>query len=251
MCVSLVCIYILKKDLDSVLGIFFFDYFIFKIDKFESVIKKGYEIVKKGYIVCFGIVLIRVDINYGYIKFGREFEKGVFIVEWFVEKFDVKRVRYLVKLKYFWNSGIYIFKIFVFLKELKRYMFYCYDIFMRIFFLIFIESYIDELKKGYKFLDKILVDKVIMEKIKRFVVLIVDFEWDDVGSWFVFERILIKDENVNVIKVEVIIYEMKNCIIFLNKFVIVFGIKDIIFILVDDVIFVCYKLKEREIKEII
>jgi len=250
-CVSLACIHILKKDPDSVLGIFPSDHFISKIDRFESAIKKGYEIAKKGYIVCFGIAPTRADTNYGYIKLGKELEKGVFTAERFVEKPDVKRARYLVKSKYFWNSGIYIFKISVFLKELKRYMPHYYDVFMRIFSSISTDGYIDELKKGYKLLDKISIDKAIMEKTKRLVVLTADFEWDDVGSWCAFERILSKDENGNVIKAEAITNETKNCIIFSDKFVIALGIKDIILISVDDAILVSHKSKEREIKEII
>lgn len=127
----------------------------------------------------------------------------------------------------------------------------CYDVFMRIFPSISTDGYIDELKKGYKLLDKISIDKAIMEKTKRLVVLTADFEWDDVGSWCAFERILTKDENGNVIKAEAIANETKNCIIFSDKFVIALGIKDIILISVNDAILVCHKSKEREIKEII
>ena len=67
-CIALVCIHVLKKDPDCILGVFPSDHFISNIEKFEINIKKGYELAKKGHIVCFGITPTRAETNYGYIK---------------------------------------------------------------------------------------------------------------------------------------------------------------------------------------
>ncbi|ABP65923.1 Mannose-1-phosphate guanylyltransferase (GDP) [Caldicellulosiruptor saccharolyticus DSM 8903] len=250
-CIALVCMHVLKKDPDSILGVFPSDHFISNIEKFESAMKKGYELAKKDHIVCFGILPTRAETNYGYIKRGKKIGEGLFLTERFIEKPDSKKAKYLIKSGYLWNSGIYIFKVSTFLRELKRYMPHYYDIFMRIFSAISNENYIEELKKGYKLLEKVSVDKAIMEKTKKLVVCISEFEWDDVGTWSAFERILRKDENGNVIKTEAIVSESKNCIIFSDKFVMALGIKDIILVSVEDAILICHKSKEREIKDII
>lgn len=250
-CITLVCIHLLKKDPDSILGVFPSDHFISNIEKFESAIKKGYEIAKEGYIVCFGILPTRNETGYGYIKKGKQIAPGIFLAEKFIEKPDSKKARYLIKSGYLWNSGIYVFKVSTFLKELKKYMQHYYDIFMKIFSAISNDNYIEELKRGYKFLEKISIDKAIIEKTKKLVVYISEFEWDDIGTWSAFDRILRKDENGNVVKAEAVVNESKNCIIFSDKFVMALGIKDIILVSVEDAILVCHKSREKEIKDII
>ncbi|WAM31369.1 sugar phosphate nucleotidyltransferase [Caldicellulosiruptor naganoensis] len=154
----------LKKDPESVLGVFPSDHFISNLEKFEAAIKKGYELAKKGHIVCFGITPTRPETNYGYIKRGEKIGEDVFFAERFVEKPDSKKAMYLVKSGYLWNSGIYVFKVSSFLKELKRYMPHYYEVFMRIFSAVAGDNYIDELRKAYRFLEKILLTRQLWKR---------------------------------------------------------------------------------------
>lgn len=250
-CICLICIHLLKKDPDVVLGIFPSDHFISNQEKFDICIKKGYELAQKGHMVCFGIKPTRIDTNYGYIKRGKAIGENFYVVERFCEKPDSKRAQYFYKNGYLWNSGIYIFKVSVFLKDLKKYMPHYYNAFMKIYSSISEDNYIEILKSEYKSLEKISIDKAIMEKTKKLVVYKADFEWDDVGTWSAFERILTKDADGNVVRADAVLNNTRNCIMFSDKFVMAIGIKDVILVSVEDAILICHKSKEREIKDII
>lgn len=250
-CIALVAVHLIKKDPEVVLGVFPSDHYISNLERFRRCIKKGYELAKKGHMVCFGIKPTRIETNYGYIKKGSMIEESIYNVERFFEKPDIKRAKYFFENGYLWNSGIYIFKVSVFLKEIKKYLPNYHNAFMNLYSAISKDSYIDVLKNEYRLLDKISIDKGIMEKTKSLFVCESDFEWDDVGTWSAFERIMGKDSNGNVVKADAVLNNTQNCIVFSDKFVITVGIKDIIVVSVDDAILICHKSKDREIKDII
>lgn len=72
--------------------------------------------------MIFGIVFGYFEIGYGYIYWGVEFEVDCFEVDFFVEKLDLDIVKvYLLFGDYLWNSGMFMFLVCVYLKELEIY----------------------------------------------------------------------------------------------------------------------------------
>ena len=84
------------------------------------------KIANNNYLVTFGIKPTRAETGYGYIEKGEKIKAcsnhEVFQVSTFREKPDKKEARnFLNSGKFYWNTGIFVWKISMILKELKLY----------------------------------------------------------------------------------------------------------------------------------
>ncbi|MCB1807664.1 MAG: mannose-1-phosphate guanylyltransferase/mannose-6-phosphate isomerase, partial [Candidatus Competibacteraceae bacterium] len=71
-------------------------------------------------LVTFGIVPTSAETGYGYIRRGALVDTAVFAVEQFVEKPDQTTAQqYLDAGTYYWNSGMFMFRADVYLRELE------------------------------------------------------------------------------------------------------------------------------------
>src|SRR4030065_1385592 len=106
---------------DEVLFIAPCDHIIKPAEKFQEHMRQAEEMAKRGYIVTFGIKPTRPETGYGYMKVssqstthGQTVVRGqdILKVEEFTEKPDTKTDQnYLAKGIYYWNAGIFTFKI--------------------------------------------------------------------------------------------------------------------------------------------
>ncbi|MEZ0537698.1 mannose-1-phosphate guanylyltransferase [Caldicellulosiruptoraceae bacterium PP1] len=250
-CVGLVTTYLLKKDPKSVIGFFPSDHFISNEANFISCISTGYKLAEQGYIISFGIKATRPETNYGYIERDKKIDEKLYKVKRFIEKPDLKIAMRLIEKGFLWNSGIYIVRSDMLFNEIKKYLPNYYKTFMKIYSSIGKDEYVSILNKEYEQLEKISIDKAIMEKTKKLYVIEGDFDWDDIGTWRAFERIMKKDEKGNVIRGDAVTVDTSDCIFFTDKFVTSIGIKDIILVSADDAILICHKSRDAEIKDII
>lgn len=107
---------------DVLLLVLLFDYVIINEVVFCSVVQVVVGVVEVGKLVIFGIVLIGLEIGYGYIKVVEG--QGLCVVECFVEKFDLDIViGYVSSGQYYWNSGMFLFKVLCYLQELECFQF--------------------------------------------------------------------------------------------------------------------------------
>src|SRR5574344_816471 len=110
-----------KNDSDEVILVVPSDHLIKDYDKFYSTVKKGEKLARQGYIVTFGIQPSYPETGYGYINISDEKLDEGFKVKRFVEKPDlIKAKKYLDEGTYFWNSGIFMFKVSVMMEELNK-----------------------------------------------------------------------------------------------------------------------------------
>ena len=120
-----------------------------------------------------------------------------FNVERFVEKPDAARAEtYLKSGKYFWNAGIFLWKVGTFMREAKR---------SKPELATFIEDFPKDKADAYiaahfAALPKISVDYAIMEKAERVTVAEARFDWDDMGSWTALPAHLPLDEHGNTVR---------------------------------------------------
>lgn len=92
------------------------DHVIRKADAYEECLRKAEEFAKKGFMVTFGITPTGPETGYGYIEANGEDVKR------FVEKPDLETAKkYVASGRFFWNSGIFCFKVSTFLDELSTY----------------------------------------------------------------------------------------------------------------------------------
>ena len=92
------------------------DHVIRKTDAYEECLRKAETFAEKGFMVTFGITPTGPETGYGYIESDGEDVKR------FVEKPNLETAKkYVESGKFFWNSGIFCFKVSTFLDELATY----------------------------------------------------------------------------------------------------------------------------------
>lgn len=245
--IALACKYILEKlneYPEEEVFIFPSDHLIEPKEKFTEYLKRSIPAIREGYIITFGIKPTKPDTGYGYIKAGEN--KGEFLkVERFVEKPSIELAKkYIEEGNYFWNAGIFGFKISVILEEFKKYQ---KDIFE------FVENMnYKELLNNFDKLPSISIDYAVMEKSDKVAVVPMDVLWSDLGSWDSFYEIKEKDPNGNVILGDVYAIDTKNSLIFSNKRLVgVIGLEDSIVIETDDAILISKRGNGQEVKKLL
>ncbi|MEF3244433.1 MAG: mannose-1-phosphate guanylyltransferase/mannose-6-phosphate isomerase [Caldisericaceae bacterium] len=233
----------LGSSQDEIVYIFTSDHLIKPLDKFITYMEVARNAAEKGYLVTFGIKPTKPETGYGYIKIGEDlsnFNK----VDQFVEKPDFETAKtYLESGAYFWNSGMFAFKISTFLEELKAYE-------QKIFENI--QKGFDYALKNFKDMPTISIDYALMEKSKKVSVVPMDIFWSDIGSWDSFYDIIEHDQDGNVLVGDVETIDVKNSLIFANdRLVAVTNVEDLIVLETDDAILVTKRGNGQNVKEII
>lgn len=222
--------------------------------EFSNTIEKGVKLAKEGYIVTFGVTPQKIDTGFGYIKTGKnaklqKFVKSALKVNEFKEKPDNETAEQYVKSgKYFWNSGIFMFKSSVILTEFKKYSPEILNI-LKTSELTDKEPTIEY--EIFKNMPDISIDYAVMEKSKKIALLPLDCDWNDLGSWQAIYDVSKKDKNGNYITGNVIDVDSENSMIYSNsKLITTIGLKDTVVIETEDAILVCDKNRTQDVKKI-
>lgn len=212
---------------------------------FAQTVKEGKKLAEQGYIVTFGIKPTYPETGYGYIKTEKPLSVG-YKVEKFVEKPNLETAqKYLDSGKYYWNGGIFMGKISTFLNEFKT---YTPDIYKYLNELDFSKStQIDY--SIYEKMQSISIDYAIMEKSDKIVLVELQSDWNDLGSWQSLYNVKKKDENGNVITGKVITNNVQNSFIYSQKEVVaVSSLKNVILVETEDAIMACDMNNSQDVK---
>ena len=241
------------KDSDTIMLVLAADHVITEQAQFEHSIMQALELAKHDKLVTFGIVPTHAETGYGYIEKGNVALNG-FQVQRFVEKPDAATAeQYLESQKFLWNSGMFMFKADVYLNELQK---YAQDIY---------SSCVASMQDTKADLDFIRIDKdafkqcrsesidyAVMEQTQDAVVVPLDANWNDVGSWSALWDIQNKDDQGNVIQGDVITVKSQNNYVFSeSRLVSLLGVDNLVVIETKDAILVADKSKVQDIKKIV
>ncbi|MFN3699422.1 MAG: mannose-1-phosphate guanylyltransferase/mannose-6-phosphate isomerase, partial [Dictyoglomus sp.] len=233
-----------EEDPQEEVFVFPSDHLIEPKEKFREYLNKGISAIKDGYIVTFGIKPTKPETGYGYIKAG-ENSGNFFRVEKFIEKPSLELAeKYIKEGTYFWNAGIFGFKIATILEEFKKYQPEIHE---------FIEKFnYKEILEKFDNLPSISIDYAVMEKSDKVALVPMELLWSDLGSWDSFYEVKEKDANGNVIVGDVYAIDTKNSLIFSNKRLVgVIGLEDSIVVETDDAILVSKRGNGQEVKKLL
>jgi len=255
--IALAALKAVEADEDPLLLVLAADHVILDIPAFEQAVAVATEHAKKDKLVAFGIVADAAETGYGYIRRGKSSDlagQAAFEVDSFVEKPDaITAGKYLDSGEYYWNSGMFMFKASRYLRELEKFfpeiLIACKKSFTNsVNDLDFIR--IDE--KEFANCPAESIDYAVMEKTKIAVVVPLDAQWSDIGSWSAIWDVSEKDQSNNVTIGDVISVDSKNCFIQGGERLIsVLGLKDIVVIDTKDTLLVANKHKVQDIKKIV
>ncbi|MFH1888582.1 MAG: sugar phosphate nucleotidyltransferase [Candidatus Omnitrophota bacterium] len=221
------------------------DHFVKDGRGFRRLLNEGIKIARKGYIVSLGVPPLRPETGYGYIKRGSR-SGNFYRIEEFIEKPDLKRAkRFSRDKKYYWNSGVFIFRPQALLEEIKRLLPGVYKD------LLEIKNNRDSARLWQR-LPSISIDYAIMEKSARMALLPADCGWTDLGSWEALGEIAKKDKNGNVFRGKVIDIGSRSTMALSDKRLIAtVGLNDIIIVDTHDALLVCRKDMSQDIRKIV
>lgn len=254
-CIGLSAAKLLKKDKDAVMIVLPSDHYIEGDKSYLQTLEQAVEIAdKKRAIVTIGIEPTRPETGYGYIEMGDRVNGHIptFKIARFTEKPNLEVAKdFLLKGTYLWNSGMFIFRADVILREIEKYIPKMYKCLMEIYQHIGEEDEEEVIKEQYSLIDGISIDFGVMQKTRRSFVIKCDFSWDDIGTFSALGRFLEPNGN-NRTSNNVFLEECENCSVFgKEKLIIGFGIKDLVLVDAGDVILVMDKGRDQEIKHLL
>ena len=238
-----ICVkYILEtSDNDETILVVPSDLLIKENEKFKQTVISAQKYVDEGKIVTFGIKPTYPETGFGYIhSVDNKVTK-------FTEKPDNETVlTYLKDENYYWNSGIFMFKVSTIMKELET---HCPEIMN-----ILQNIKCSDNKISFTEFDKmpnISIDYALMEKSDNIAMVELQSDWKDLGSWKSIYEVSPKDENNNVFVGHVLDKDSKNSFVYSSsKLVATIGLEDTIVIETEDAILACKKDKTQEVKQI-
>ena len=243
----------LQKHDDALLLVLPADHIIKDKEAFHSAIAIATKVAMDNNLVTFGIVPSKPETGYGYIKRGKSIE-SLFTVEEFVEKPNLSVAEsYIDSGDYYWNSGMFLFKASIFLKELKQFQPKILDYCQK------------ALNKSAHDLDFIRLDKAeftacpsnsidyaVMEKTNNAVVVPLDAGWNDVGSWDALWEIEEKEKDGNVLKGDVLTHKSRDCLVKSeSRLVTLIGVNNLVVVETKDAVLVASKDDVQEVKVIV
>lgn len=257
-CIGLASIIIEEKFPNSTMVVLPSDHIIKDEVEFINILKTAVEVSERGKsLVTLGITPTYPETGYGYIESTDQTielnDLKVHKVNKFVEKPDAeKAAAYLEAGNYYWNSGIFVWKISVIREYIQKFIPEMHDLLETMKVSFHANDRMEVIKEEFPKMPDQSIDYGIMEKAEDIYVIPCIFGWDDVGSWTALERIDELDENGNVIRGNTLNIDTKGCIIESNgKLIATLGVEDLIIVETDDVTLICNKEKAQEIKSLI
>lgn len=232
----------LNQDNDPLILVAPSDHIIKQTKEFEPTIKKAEQFALDGNIVTFGVKPDYPETGFGYINV----ENGK--VKQFVEKPQKAIAEDFIKQgSWYWNSGIFLFKASVILEALKKYAKEIYDIANEFDFSDSTEIPFIEFDK----MPNISIDYAVMEKADNLVLVELESDWKDIGSWQSLYDMNNKDQNGNVKIGHILDMDSKDSFMYSSsKLVATIGLEDTVVVETEDAILACKRDRVQDVKQV-
>lgn len=238
-----------KQNPNGVMIVLPSDHLIEKKQKFLSVLKKAIAFAQKDFLVTLGIDPTRPETGYGYIKTAKaiDVKKTGFLVSQFTEKPNLAKAKQFVKSKkFFWNSGMFIWKADTIGCEFEKSL-------PKIVKLFNNKCAQNQVGTFWSKLPSISIDYGILEKAKKVAIVPTgNIKWSDLGSWESLWEVFSNSKVDNVVKGDVTTINCEGSLIMGSKKLIgVVGLKDVVVIDTEDALLVCPKDQSQDVKALV
>jgi mannose-1-phosphate guanylyltransferase/mannose-6-phosphate isomerase len=251
---ALAALHALDGGEDPVLLVMPADHVITGVAAFRAAAAKGAAHAAEGKIVAFGVAPTRPETGFGYIKASSAADAAE--IEAFVEKPDaIKAAAYLASGRYLWNSGIFMMRASVWLRQLgvrrPEMLAACRSAFAAR------EPDLDFLRVGrtaFEACPSDSIDYAVMEKLDRGEGVVVSLEagWSDIGAWGALWSMDAKDADNNLLHGDVVAVGTSNTLAFAqSRLVALVGLADIVVVETPDAVLVANKNDMRRLGEVV
>jgi mannose-1-phosphate guanylyltransferase/mannose-6-phosphate isomerase len=240
----------LSNGSDELLLVLPADHAIENLDALQKAFETGVMAANDGHIVTFGIVPNKAETGYGYIRVAEKSASAQPVVA-FVEKPDLPTAQqYLDDGRYYWNSGMFMFKASVMLEQLGR---HAPQVLQAVEAALGLAKHDLDFTRldceAFKAAEDISIDYAVMERSDKVAVVPLDAGWNDVGSWSAVWEITDKDLRGNATQGDVILEATSNAYVHAeHRMVSVLGLDDVVVVETADAVMVASKEKAQDVK---
>ncbi len=255
--IGLAAIHLAKRDEDATMAVLTADHHIGKPEVFREVVAAALEFARQDYIVTLGITPTWPSTDYGYIEqdgpVGEINGHKAYQTKRFVEKPNQASAQTMLSLgHYTWNSGMFIWKVSVIMKEFEEQMPDLYASLMRIAEGIGTPAYEEILHPAWSEIAKQTIDYGIMENARNVLVIPINMDWMDVGTWLSLKSLLPMDEKGNNIKGDSLLMNSENTLVMgSTRLIAGIGLKDLIIVDTPDALMVCDLNHAGQVRELV
>ena len=236
------------------------DHVIHDVAEYQRLLGAAFEAAESAdVLVTIGIKPTVPDTGFGYIQQSGPWQEfaghPALAVKRFVEKPDQATAeRYLASGEYFWNAGMFVWRVPVVEAAFKAHAAELYAGLQRVEAAATGDGgWASALAALYPTLPKISVDYALMEKSTNVVVVPATFDWDDVGAWPAIAKHFPSDGAGNVLRGLAMVEGGKNNIVVSadGHLTAVIGADDLVVVHTADATLVCTKARAQEIKALL
>ena len=219
-CVGLAAAIVARVDPDAIMLVMPADHVIRPAEKFQSTVRAAVAVVEADptAFVTFGIKPTRPETGYGYIERGEPLGApgGIPLhrVVQFREKPDrATAERFVAEGRFAWNAGIFVWRAQAILDALATHRPDLAAALDRIRPSLGTPAEAEAIAREYPQMEKVPIDKAVMEKAANVRVLEVVYDWNDVGDWRALTELVPPDAAGNTVQGSVHLVDTKDSII--------------------------------------
>ncbi len=232
------------------------DHLISDVAGFADAVLAATKLAEQGYLVTFGIAPTGAETGFGYIEAdqARKLGGAGLAVRRFVEKPSrAKAEEYLASGRYYWNSGMFCFRVGDFLSELARCappvsqaVLAAWQATPRKQMPVAIDA------DAFARIADISVDYAVMEKAERVAVVPGRFDWSDIGSWQALGDLVPADAAGNRVQGEAVLVDTKDCFVRSeDRLVATLGVHNLLVVDTPDALLVADRSRAQDVKAIV
>lgn len=252
-CIGFASLYLEKEDPEAIMVVIPADHYIPDKTIYLHFLSTALQLlVKRNEIITFGIKPSRPEIGYGYIQAESAIERinniPFFKVKRFVEKPDQKTAkRYFMSNKFYWNSGIFVWRNQKIQELIKKYLPEVWDGLNRIKKKLGDPKVISD---EFRRFPRISIDYGVLEKTRNILMIPAEFRWDDIGNWAALERFQTFNQG-HILSGKSWCKDTKNCVIYAqDHLVATIGVSDLIIVQANGKLLICHKDRAQEVREV-
>lgn len=252
--IALAALQLTAKGDDPLMLVLAADHLIGDTEAFHQSIKHALPFAESGKLVTFGIVPTKAETGYGYIEQGESLDNDGYSVARFVEKPDQATAEeYLASGRFFWNSGMFLFRAKRYLDELKAFQPEILDACIKA-----MQTPTQDLDftrinaEAFAACPDDSIDYAVMEKTNDAAMVTLDAGWSDIGSWSALWDVSEQDEQGNVTVGDVLIHDTHNSLIRSeSRLIATVGVHDLVIVETKDALLVARKDRVQDVKKIV
>ncbi|MCE9552714.1 MAG: NTP transferase domain-containing protein [Planctomycetes bacterium] len=278
-CIGLAALLVMRDDPEATMLVMPSDHVIRPAEKFQAAVRQAVALVDAAprRIVTFGIRPTYPAESFGYIERGAPLTAHAggrvpgaseappqtdpttnaapaYAVTRFKEKpkADVAR-GYVESGKYYWNSGIFIWRAATIVEELRARQPAMVENLQRIAAAAGKSDFDSVFRREFEALQGISIDYAVMEHAKDVAVIEAPFDWDDLGNWQSLSRLRGTDAEGNTIDAKHLGLKTANSIVYgqPDHLIVTLGVKDLIVVHTPDATLVANRHDEEAVRELV